>query len=186
MSAIKSLLNMAALRSRTDDLVACQLGSPVSMGLNVPLWVEQLPAALPLLDPLVLLLLNPLAPPLIPVGIQNDVELRAPGEASGEDGALHGCVTCMLFSRCTRAALLCGGDNNSGPLFSVSTRIGKRTKNLGTIFKKYNLKETIQRHKLYYILRQKNNFKTVLLAYHSSMNVFANMAYYLIVLGCFF
>lgn len=34
MSAIKSLLNIAALRSRTVDLVACQFGSPVSIGLN--------------------------------------------------------------------------------------------------------------------------------------------------------
>lgn len=46
-------------------------------------------------------------------------ELRAPGEASGDDGALHGCVTC-IFSRCT-SELLCGGDSNSGPLFGVST-----------------------------------------------------------------
>lgn len=31
MSDINSLLNIAAFRSRTVDLVACQLGSPVSM-----------------------------------------------------------------------------------------------------------------------------------------------------------
>lgn len=31
MSAIKSLLNMAALRSRTVDLIACQFGSRVML-----------------------------------------------------------------------------------------------------------------------------------------------------------
>lgn len=31
ISAIRSLLNMAALRSRTVDLIACQLGSKVML-----------------------------------------------------------------------------------------------------------------------------------------------------------
>lgn len=61
----------------------------------------------------------PFVPFILPAGIQNDVELNAPGEANGDDGALHGCVTC-IFSRCINA-LLCGGDNKSGPLFRVST-----------------------------------------------------------------
>lgn len=34
MSAIRSLLNMAALRSRTVDLMACQLGSNVMLGVD--------------------------------------------------------------------------------------------------------------------------------------------------------
>lgn len=69
MSAINSLLNIAAFRSRTVDFVACQFGSPVFMiGHKFPLD-----------------------------GIQNDVLRTAPGEANGDDGdddgALHGCET---------------------------------------------------------------------------------------------
>lgn len=68
ISAINSLLNIAAFRSRTVDFVACQFGSPVFIiGHEFPLD-----------------------------DIQNDV-LSAPGEANGDegddDGALHGWVT---------------------------------------------------------------------------------------------
>lgn len=68
ISAINSLLNIAAFRSRTVDFVACQFGSPVFIiGHEFPLG-----------------------------GIQKEV-LSAPGEASGDDGdddgALHGWVT---------------------------------------------------------------------------------------------
>lgn len=74
MSAIKSLLNMAAFRSRTVLLVACQFGSPVSAAVV-----------------LVMTLLPPLLVLLTPVGRQNEVELRAPGEVMvGDDGALQG------------------------------------------------------------------------------------------------
>ncbi len=69
ISAINSLLNIAAFRSRTVDFVACQFGSPVFI------IEHKFP-----LD-----------------GIQNDELSNAPGEANGddgdEDGALHGCVT---------------------------------------------------------------------------------------------
>lgn len=63
---MSSLLNMAALRSRTVGLVACQFGSPVSM-VNMVLF-----------------------------GIVNDVELWAPGDVNGDDGMLDGCVTCIF------------------------------------------------------------------------------------------
>lgn len=77
MSAIRSLLNMAAFRSRTVLLVACQFGSPVSVAVVL---------VMTLLPPLLVLL-----PPLAPVGRQNEVELRAPGEVMvGDDGALQG------------------------------------------------------------------------------------------------
>lgn len=68
MSDINSLLNIAALRSRTVGFVACQLGSPVSMVIEL-------------------------------FGIWNDANC-APGDANGEAGALHGCVTCVVGSRC--------------------------------------------------------------------------------------
>lgn len=38
MSAIRSLLNMAALRSRTVDLMACQLGSSVMFEVADSSW----------------------------------------------------------------------------------------------------------------------------------------------------
>lgn len=66
ISDISSLLNMAAFRSRTVGLVACQFGSPVSM-MNMALF-----------------------------GIVNDVELWAPGDVNGDDGMLDGCVTCIF------------------------------------------------------------------------------------------
>lgn len=66
ISDISSLLNMAAFRSRTVGLVACQFGSPVSM-VNMALF-----------------------------GIVNDVELWAPGDVNGDDGMLDGCVTCIF------------------------------------------------------------------------------------------
>lgn len=81
---------MAAFRSRTVGFVACQLGSVVSM-MDV----------------------------VFDDGMVNEVELRAPGDASGDEGALHGWVTCML-SRNIKG-LLCGGDNRREPLLSVST-----------------------------------------------------------------
>lgn len=88
MSAIRSLLNMAAFRSRIVLLVACQLGSPVSV---VPppvvvlvmtlLLVEEPPAPVPVADDEL----------VVVSGRQNDVELMAPGEVMvGDDGALQG------------------------------------------------------------------------------------------------
>lgn len=58
-------------------------------------------------------------------GIEKAVELRAPGEPNGDEGALHGWVTCM-FSRWDNAAelLFCGVDSRSDPLFKVSTVMG--------------------------------------------------------------
>lgn len=126
MSAIRSLLNMAALRSRTLALVACQLGSPVS----TLAWIDVAPAevgcAAPLAD-----VLTPAVNrswnicDVAGSGIENAaVVLEAPGEANGDCGALHGWVTCM-FSRCDRAAELwwCGGDKckDDDPLLRVST-----------------------------------------------------------------
>lgn len=64
MSDMSSLLNMAALRSRTVGLVACQFGSPVSI-VNILF------------------------------GMVNDVEHWDPGDVSGDDGILDGCVTCI-------------------------------------------------------------------------------------------
>lgn len=82
MSAIKSLLNMAAFRSRTVLLVACQFGSAVSVAVVL---------VMTLLPPLLVLL------PFAPVGRQNEVALRAPGEVMvGDDGALQGWVTCIF------------------------------------------------------------------------------------------
>lgn len=89
MSDINSLLNIAALRSRTVGFVACQFGSPVSMANKL-------------------------------FGIWNDADaFWAPGDANGDDGALHGCVT-WVVSRCI-CALLCGGDSSKWPLFNDST-----------------------------------------------------------------
>lgn len=50
---------------------------------------------------------------------QNEVELRAPGEANGELGKLLGCVISIL-SLCI-SELLCGGDISTELLFNVST-----------------------------------------------------------------
>jgi hypothetical protein len=77
MSAISSLLNIKRFRSRTVGLAACQLGSAVST-----------------------MLVEPLA------GMQNDVELNAPGEPSGDEPKLEQFWVTSL-SLCT---LLCGGD----------------------------------------------------------------------------
>lgn len=90
MSAIRSLLNMAAFRSRIVLLVACQLGSPVSV----------VPPPVVVLVMTLLLVEEPPAPPVpaadadelvVVSGRQNDVELMAPGEVMvGDDGALQG------------------------------------------------------------------------------------------------
>lgn len=95
---------MAAFLSKTVDLVACQFGSAVSLTFELD-------------EPL--------------DGIEKEFEwLKGPGDASGEDGALTGCVICMLFVCCCGccccwpldpAAGLCGGDNKTPPLFKVST-----------------------------------------------------------------
>lgn len=90
MSAISSLLNIAAFRSLTVGLVACQLGSVVGSSFS---WL------VPML--------------LIDSAVgdckQNVLELCAPGDASGELGMLEGWVMSRL-SRWLSNALLCGGD----------------------------------------------------------------------------
>ncbi|KAJ8874118.1 hypothetical protein PR048_024959, partial [Dryococelus australis] len=92
MSAMSSLLNMAALRSRTVGLVACQLGSMVDWPGDTRLKV-------------VLVAVDVAAVALL---------LTLLGDARGEVGALAGCVICIA-SLCE---MLCGGD--SPTLFSVS------------------------------------------------------------------
>jgi hypothetical protein len=82
MSAISSLLNIAAFLSLTVGLEACQLGSTVD-------W----PGQVKLKDVLVKL-----------------------GDASGDVGALAGCVICIA-SRCE---MLWGGERDRPPLFGVS------------------------------------------------------------------
>lgn len=98
MSDINSLLNIAALRSRTVGFVACQFGSPVSMANKL-------------------------------FGNWNDADaFWAPGDANGDDGALHGCVT-WVVSRCIWA-LLCGGDSSKWPLFNDSTANWRKEKHM--------------------------------------------------------
>lgn len=60
MSDINSLLNMAALRSRTVGFDACQFGSPVSVA-NI-----------------------------FGFGMWNELELEELGDDNGDDGAEHG------------------------------------------------------------------------------------------------
>lgn len=98
ISAIKSLLNMAALRSRTVGFVACQFGSAVTSVVSMNECVLLLDVDCK----------------------QKDVELNAPGEAKGELGMLEGCVISIL-SRCVSDELLCGGDIST-PLLIVSTK----------------------------------------------------------------
>lgn len=66
MSDINSLLNIAALRSRTVDFVACQFGSPVSM-VKILFGI-----------------------------VNDVEQLWAPGDVNGDDGMLDGCVTCKF------------------------------------------------------------------------------------------
>lgn len=71
MSAINSLLNIAAFRSLTVGFVACQLGSVVGSSLSL----FRLPSESPDGD-----------------CKQNVVKFCAPGDARGELGMLDGCV----------------------------------------------------------------------------------------------
>lgn len=81
---------MAAFLSLIVGFDACQFGSAVSVAVEVPFD-----------------------------GIVNEVELSAPGDANGDEGALHGWVTCIL-SLCING-LLCGGERSNEPLLKVST-----------------------------------------------------------------
>lgn len=104
MSAINSLLNIAALRSRTVGFVACQLGSVVGSSdswLDAMLLIEAVDGDCK----------------------QNEAEPCPLGDASGELGTLDGCVISIL-SRWLSNALLCGGDISTS-LFTVA-RDGKR------------------------------------------------------------
>lgn len=128
---------MAALRSRTDPLLACQLGSAVSVALAAvtrarPMaWLEcpDTPVASEETDFAGLLLL------LLLLGSWKwPPRLRAFGEASGDDEGEQGWVICM-FSRCCCSScccgwccgpagellklMLCGGE--AGPLLRVSS-----------------------------------------------------------------
>lgn len=93
---------MAAFLSLIVGFDACQFGSAVSVAVEVPFD-----------------------------GIVNDVELRAPGDANGDEGALHGWVTCIL-SRCIKG-LLCGGERSNEPLLKVSTENKNKKKFINKI-----------------------------------------------------
>lgn len=111
---MSSLLNMAAFRSSTVALLACQLGSAVSIALEAATAAKcQLVPAEHTYDPLPLVGVAEMAasaaaaepegkekavglplipPPLPPPPPLLVLLLRAPGEANGDDGALIGCV----------------------------------------------------------------------------------------------
>lgn len=106
---------MAALRSLTVDLVACQFGSAVSI------------------PPVVDVLLDEQCNPRLIFdddGNENDAECTEIGDGNGDSKGDVGWVTCIL-SRLFPPVLLpvpeippllCGGDNNTDdPLFNVST-----------------------------------------------------------------
>lgn len=105
---------MAAFRSLTVDLVACQFGSAVSIP---PVQLDPLEQCNPRLI-------------FDDDGNENDAECTEIGDGNGDSNGDVGCVTCIL-SRLfppillpvpELPPLLCGGDNKTDdPLFNVST-----------------------------------------------------------------
>lgn len=126
---MRSLLNMAAFRSRTDALLACQLGSAVSVPLAAVTRASPIAAWLANEDEDAEVCLTGWALALA-LGSWKWSKLSAFGEARGDDEGEQGWVICIL-SRCcccwwlgpVLKLLLCGGD--TGPLLRVSSAKGE-------------------------------------------------------------
>lgn len=93
MSDMSSLLNIAAFRSRTEGLEACQLGSSVDCDGEGDCGGERL-----------------------------KVLVRELGEASGELGRLEGWVTKMLLSLCEIPPVLLSGGEPALLMLSAETK----------------------------------------------------------------